>query len=109
MSFGLLPPIPWVLTRVAFVWQRFFGFDLAGGKVTVRGLGNTPISFAGRPDVARYVGFVFTSLSAEKLKWKIFRVESERTVSTISIFILPLTTDVLSNGLPVVQRDIEIL
>jgi hypothetical protein len=94
---------------VAFVWRRFFGFDLAGGKVTVRGLGNTPISFAGRQDVARYVGFVFTNLSAEKLEWKIFRVEGERTVSAISNFILPLAIDVLLNGIPVVQRDIEIL
>ncbi|KAF9779857.1 NAD-P-binding protein [Thelephora terrestris] len=57
----------------------FFGFDFANGKVTVPGLGDTPISFTGRPDIARYVGFVFTNLPAEKLEWKVFHVEGERT------------------------------
>jgi len=61
------------------VFDPVFGFDFANGKVTIPGLGNTPISFTGRPDIARYIGFVFTSLPAEKLEWKVFRLEGERT------------------------------
>ena len=71
------------------IGHRFFGFDFANGKVTVPGLGNTPITFTGRPDVARYIGFVFTNLPAEKLEWKTFRLEGERTVGTIHIFVPP--------------------
>lgn len=72
--------------------QRFFGFDFANGKVTVPGLGDTPITFTGRPDVARYIGFVFTNLPAEKLEWRVFRLEGERTVGAIHILdILQIT------------------
>ena len=78
---------------VALPAKSFFGFDLANGEVTVSGLGDTPISFTGRPDVARYVGFVFTNLPAEKLEWKEFRLEGERTVGTIHALVLPLTTE----------------
>ena len=58
----------------------------------VPGVGDTPISFTGRPDVARYIGFVFTNLPAEKLEWKVFCLEGERTVRTVSVFVLQLTT-----------------
>jgi len=58
---------------------RFFGFDFANGKVTIPGFGDTPITFTGRPDVVRYIGFVFTNLPAEKLEWKVLRLEGERT------------------------------
>ena len=68
--------------------QRLFGFDFANGKVTVPGLGDTPISFTGRPDIARYVGFVFTNLPAEKLEWKALRLEAERTVGAVRILVL---------------------
>jgi len=56
-----------------------FGFDLANGKVTIPGTGDTVISFTGQPDVARFIGFIFTNLPAEKLEWKELRVEGERT------------------------------
>lgn len=56
---------------------------MKNGKAVVPGLGNTPISFTGRPDIARYVGYVFTNLPAEKLKWKEFHLQGERTVCTI--------------------------
>ena len=68
--------------------KRFFGFDLANGEATVSGLGDAPISFTGRPDIARYVGFVFTTLPAEELEWKAFRLEGERTVGTIHALVL---------------------
>ena len=63
--------------------KSYFGFDLKNRKVVVPGLGNTPISFTGRPDIARYVGYVFTNLPAEKLEWKEFYLEGERTVGAV--------------------------
>jgi hypothetical protein len=63
------------------------------GKVTVPGIGDAPISFTGRSDIARYVGFVFTDLPVEKLEWKVFRLEGERTVRVISILLTSLTTE----------------
>ena len=76
-----------MLTRTS-IGQRVFGFDFANGKVTVPGLGDTPISFTGRSDAARYIGFVFTNLPAEKLEWKVFRLEGERTVGITRILVL---------------------
>jgi len=61
------------------LFSPFFGFDFANGKVTIPGFGDTQITFTGRPDVARYIGFVFTNLPAEKLEWKVLRLEGERT------------------------------
>ena len=76
----------------ASIDQRFFGFDFANGKATIPGFGDTPITFTGGPDVARYIGWVFTNLPAEKLEWKVFRLEGERTVGTIHILVfLPRT------------------
>ena len=72
--------------------KSFFGFDFENGKVVVPGLGNTLITFTGRPDIARYVGYVFTNLPAEKLEWKEFHLEGERTVGTIHILVSLLTT-----------------
>ena len=72
----------------ASVDQRPFGFDFANGKVTIPGFGDTPITFTGGPDVARYIGWVFTNLPAEKLEWKVFRLEGERTVGIIHIPVL---------------------
>ena len=63
------------------------------GKVTVPGIGDTPISFTGKADIVRYVGFIFTDLSVEKLKWKVFRLEGERTVRLISILLTSLKTE----------------
>jgi hypothetical protein len=81
-----------VLTGVS-IDQRLFGFDFANGKVTVPGLGDTPISFTGRPDIARYIGFVFTNLPAEKLEWKALRLEAERTVGAVRILVLSPTAN----------------
>jgi len=81
-----------VLTRVS-IDRRVFGFDFANGKVTIPGFGDTPITFTGRPDVARYIGFVFTNSPAEKLEWKVLRLEGERTVGTVHIPILLLRTE----------------
>ena len=64
--------------------KSFFRFDLANGEATV----------SGRPDVARYVIFVFTNLPAGKLGWKAFQWEDERKLGTIHALVLPLTTKV---------------
>jgi len=55
--------------------------------VTVPGGGDAPISFTGSVDVARYIVHILTTLPKEKLEWKVFRMEAERTVSsgTISV------------------------
>ena len=80
------------------------------GKVTVPGIGDTPISFTGKADIVRYVGFIFTDLSVEKLKWKVFRLEGERTVRLISILLTSLKTeDEAFPGVIDIQRNIEIL
>jgi len=68
-----------------------YGFDFANGKATVHGIGDAPISFTGRSDVARYLGFIFTNLPVEKVEWKVFRLEGERTVSTIHVLVLQLS------------------
>jgi hypothetical protein len=65
---------------------------LKNGKAVVPGLGDTPITFTGRPDIARYVGYVFTNIPAEKLEWKEFHLEGERTVGTIYTLVSLLTT-----------------
>ena len=49
--------------------------------MTVPGGGDTPISFTGSVDVARYIVHILTTLPKEKLEWKVFRMEGERTVS----------------------------
>lgn len=61
------------------LFNPVFGFDFAGGKVTVPGGGDTPISFTGSVDVARYIVHILTTLPKEKLEWKVFRMEAERT------------------------------
>ena len=76
------------LLTCASIGQRVFGFDFANGKVTIPGFGDTPITFTGRPDVASYIGFVFTNSPAEKLQWKVLRLEGERTVGTIHVHVL---------------------
>jgi len=75
LPFTVLYTGPWP----DLIMQPFFGFDLKNGKAVVPGLGDTPITFTGRPDIARYVGYVFTNLPAEKLEWKEFHLEGERT------------------------------
>ncbi|KZT54375.1 hypothetical protein CALCODRAFT_499888 [Calocera cornea HHB12733] len=58
------------------------GFDLPNGKVNLAGTGNNLVSFTSRPDIARYVVHVLTSLSSSKLENAIFRIEAERAVSS---------------------------
>ena len=80
------------------------------GKVTVPGVGDALISFTGRSDIARYVGFVFTDLPVEKLEWKVFRLEGERAVRLIFILLTSLIAeDEAFPNLIDVQRNTEVL
>lgn len=98
---------PGMLTPHVSSARRFFGFDLVNGKVAIPGIGDTPITFTGRPDIARYLGFIFTNLPAEKIEWRVFRLEGERTVRTICIPARSLTTENEEfSNIIVVQRNI---
>lgn len=59
---------------------RFLGLDIKNGSVKISGDGNVPISFTAREDIARYMAHVLTSLPAETLEWRIFRIEGDRQV-----------------------------
>jgi len=62
-----------------FVFNPHMGWDLPNGKVTISGAGNTPISFTCRRDIGRYLAHVLTSLPADQLEWRTFRIEGDRT------------------------------
>ncbi|KAL5492388.1 hypothetical protein ACEPAI_3835 [Sanghuangporus weigelae] len=55
------------------------GFDFTNGKITVPGEGTSTISWTTRHDIGRFVAYVLTQLPKEKLEWKIFRIEGDRT------------------------------
>ncbi|KAI0040352.1 NAD-P-binding protein [Auriscalpium vulgare] len=62
-----------------FAWAPFIGLDIKSGKVSVGGDGNAPITFSSIPDTARFLGYILTSLPAEKLtNLPIIRLEGER-------------------------------
>lgn len=61
---------------------------LKSDSVTVGGDGNAKMSFTSRPDVARYVVYVLTTLSSEETVNKTFRIESQRLVRTSSVSLI---------------------
>lgn len=58
-----------------------FGFNIAGGKIDIKGQGTAPISFTTREDIASYLAYVLTSLPKKDLEWRVFRIEGDRLVS----------------------------
>ncbi|KAL5531647.1 hypothetical protein ACEPAG_4524 [Sanghuangporus baumii] len=66
-----------------FLFQKGFeqatGFDFINGKITVPGEGTSPISWTTRDDIGRFVAHVLTELPKDKLEWRIFRIEGDRT------------------------------
>ena len=62
-------------------FAEVLGFDLTNGKITIPGEGVAPISWTTRGDIGRFVAYVLTALPKEKLEWRIFRIEGDRTVS----------------------------
>lgn len=75
-----------ILAYLSFYLHRFFaknfGFDIAGGKINIKGLGEALVSFTTREDIASYLGYVLTSLPRKDLEWREFRIEGDRVVST---------------------------
>ncbi|KAI0047507.1 NAD-P-binding protein [Auriscalpium vulgare] len=62
-----------------WVWVPFVELDIKSGKVGVGGDGNAPITFTSIPDIARFLGYILTSLPAEKLtNLPIVRLEGDR-------------------------------
>lgn len=61
--------------------------DLKSGKARVGGDGNAKISFTSRHDIARYVVFALTELSASELHDKAFKIEASRAVRLGPLFI----------------------
>jgi len=60
------------------IFVPFLGFDLENGKFDIGGEGNSPLSFTTRPDIARYLAYVLTTLPPSKLEWRTFAIEGER-------------------------------
>lgn len=58
-----------------------FGIDFANDKVDIAGPGTIDISFTHQRDAARFLAHVFTALPKEKIEWRTFRIEGEKTVS----------------------------
>jgi hypothetical protein len=63
---------------------RFANLDLRSGQVSVGGNGNMPISFTSRPDIARYLSYVLTHLSAEQLSNRTFKIAGDTKVGGYS-------------------------
>lgn len=60
-----------------------FGIDFANDTADVCGSGTADISFTLQRDTARFIAHVFTTLPKDKIEWRIFRIEGERTVSSL--------------------------
>ncbi|KAI0041327.1 NAD(P)-binding protein, partial [Auriscalpium vulgare] len=64
-----------------FIWVPFLELDIKSGKVSVGGDGNALNTFTSLPDIARFLGYILTSLPAEKLtNLPVLRLEGERKV-----------------------------
>ena len=60
---------------------------MANGKAVFGGSGDYRVSWTARADTARYLGYVFTHLTASELSGKALRFEADNLVSCP-----PLTT-----------------
>src|SRR6266850_1430272 len=60
--------------------QSFLTLDVTSGKVSIAADGNKQISFTSRPDIARYLAHVLTSLPPDQLKNRSFIIEGDRKV-----------------------------
>lgn len=63
-----------------WMWLPMVHLDVQSGKVAVGGDGNAKMSFTSRPDIARYVAHVLTTLAPEETSNKTFRIEAQRLV-----------------------------
>ena len=60
------------------------GFNFVKGEITIPGSGSAPVSWTSTIEIAQFIVHVLINLPREKLEWKIFRIEGERAVSSIS-------------------------
>jgi len=74
--------LPFVSFRTGLFTDAIFvpplGWDFQNGKADIGGEGNSPLSFTTRPDIARYLAHVLTTLPPSKLEWRTFSIEGER-------------------------------
>jgi hypothetical protein len=63
-----------------------FGFDLAHGKITIRGEGEASVSLTSMDDIARFTAHALVHLPHEKLQNVKFFFEGDRIVSGFRVF-----------------------
>jgi hypothetical protein len=63
-----------------------FGWDFAGGKISIIGFGRTPISVTGMDDTARFAAHALTHFSREQLENAKLHFEGERVVRSLFPF-----------------------
>ncbi|KAA1474793.1 NAD-P-binding protein [Dentipellis sp. KUC8613] len=61
-----------------FIFVPFVNLDIKGGKFTVGGDGNAPVSFTSRTDIGRFLAYTLTTLPPSQLSNKTFRIEGDR-------------------------------
>ncbi|TFY63177.1 hypothetical protein EVG20_g6417 [Dentipellis fragilis] len=61
-----------------YIFVPFVNLDIKGGKITVGGDGNSPVSFTSRTDIGRFLAYTLTTLSPDQLSNKVFRIEGDR-------------------------------
>ncbi|KAL5513171.1 hypothetical protein ACEPAH_3569 [Sanghuangporus vaninii] len=66
-----------------FVFARGFsetmGFDFVKGEFKIPGTGSVAISWTHRVDIGRYLAHTLTALPKDRIEWRTFRMEGERT------------------------------
>jgi hypothetical protein len=78
-------PTATVFTGPWMEYIPYFGFDLAGGKITVNGSGDAKISTTSMVDVAYFVAYVLTALPKDKLENATFTLQGDVIVSLLSL------------------------
>ena len=62
------------------------GLNFATGEFPIPGSGTADVSWTTAEDVAKFVAFALTTLSREKIEWRLFRIEGDRMVSNFDEF-----------------------
>jgi hypothetical protein len=78
-------PTATVFTGPWMEYIPYFGFDLAGGKITVNGSGDAKISTTSLADVAYFVAYVLTALPKDKLENATFTLQGDVIVSLLFV------------------------
>ncbi|TFY63674.1 hypothetical protein EVG20_g6215 [Dentipellis fragilis] len=74
--------LPYILVYTGgfpdLIFNSRLNLDIKSGKVSIGGDGNSLVSFTSRPDIARFLAHVLTTLTPDQLNNKILRIEGER-------------------------------